>query len=303
MAKRKLPAPAVLRALPLTLALTVPLAIARPAPAAEPSGEKFPEADAPLAVLPTPEDALIDPKMARSWGVLPARYFVATTFDFGFVYLRPRISVGYGRPFTSWLGVDANPIAQTSGLGAYGGLRIEVPHLDWRVGARYFSSFEHTYLPPQESYDRIEFERVVSNLARTLTYETELDLSADVGPGRLLLRGSLSYVANVPKDHYVFEETLHVIVDPPWVWRTRLAYGYVFGEHHQHSVGPAVDVLAVPNRDDSLTVRVGPIVSMKLSRRVEVRGSFVFAVISPDNLGLKGSDTTELGIRYRWASE
>jgi hypothetical protein len=279
------------------------LGLARPASAAEPVGEKFPEAEPPLGVLPTPEDALIDPKMARSWGVLPPRAFVATTVDFGFVYLRPRASFGYGRPFTSWIGVDANPILQTSGLGAYGGLRIEVPHLDWRIGPRYFFSFEHTYLPPQDSYERIDFERVVANRARTTTWETELDLSADLGPGRLLLRGSLSYVTGVPDGKNVFEETLHVIVAPPWVWRTRVAYGYVFGSHRQHSVGLAVDVLDVPKRDDSRTVRVGPLISMKLSRRVEVRGSFVFSVISPDRLGLKGGDSTELGLRYRWASE
>jgi hypothetical protein len=279
------------------------LGLAFPASAAEPVGEKFPEAEPPLGVLPTPEDALIDPKMARSWALLPPRAFVATTVDFGFVYLRPRASFGYGRPFTSWIGVDANPILQTSGLGAYGGLRIEVPHLDWRIGPRYFSSFEHTYLPPQDSYDRIDFERVVANRARTTTWETELDLSADLGPGRLLLRGSLSYVTGVPDGKNVFEETLHVIVAPPWVWRTRVAYGYVFGSHRQHSVGLAVDFLDVPKRDDSRTVRVGPLLSMKLSRRVEVRGSFIFSVISPDRLGLKGGDSTELGLRYRWASE
>lgn len=276
-----------------------------PAPlwAAEPAGEKFPDAEAPLSVLPTPEDALIDPKMARSWGTLPARPFAATTVDFGFVYIRPRLSLGYGRPFTQWVGVDANPIAQTSGLGAYGGLRIEIPHLDWRIGGRYFSSFEHTYLPPQDSYARIEFERRVSDKANTLTWESELDLSADLGPGRILLRGSVSYVTGVPEDRYVFEETLHVIVAPPWVWRTRLAYAYVFGARGQHSVGPAVDFLNVPGRDDSRTLRVGPVLTMKLSRRVEVRGSFVFSVISPDNIGLKGGDSTELGVRYRWASE
>lgn len=290
-------------ALILTLALLTPT-LARPARAAEPSGEKFPEAEPPpLGVLPTSEDALIDPKMARSWGVLPARAFVATTVDFGFVYLRPRVSLGYGRPFTSWVGADANAIAQTSGLGAYGGFRVEIPHLDWRIGPRYFSSFEHTYLPPQQSYERIEFERVVAQPARTLTWETELDLSADVGPGRLLLRGSVSYVTGVPKDRYVYEETLHVIVAPPWVWRTRVAYGFVFGSHNQHSIGLAVDVLEVPKREDSLTVRTGPLLSMKLSRRVEVRGSFVFSVISPDRIGLKGGDSTELGLRYRWASE
>lgn len=271
--------------------------------AAEPVGDKFPDAEAPLGVLPTPEDALIDPKMARSWGTLPARPFAATTVDFGFVYIRPRLSLGYGRPFTQWVGVDVNPIAQTSGLGGYGGLRVEIPHLDWRIGGRYFSSFQHTYLPPQESYDRIEFERRVSDKARYLTWETELDLTFNLGPGRLLLRGSASYVTGVPEDRYVFEETLRVIVDPPWVLRTRVAYGYVFGSHRQHSIGPAVDFFEVPGRDDSRTVRVGPVLAMKLSRRVEVRGSFVFTVISPDRIGLKGGDSTELGLRYRWASE
>jgi hypothetical protein len=291
------------RVVAAALALCLATSVATPLIAAEPVGEKFPDADAPLGVLPTPDDALIDPKMARSWAALPARPFAATTVDFGFVYIRPRLSLGYGRPFTQWVGVDANPIAQTSGLGAYGGLRVEIPHLDWRVGGRFFSSFEHTYLTPQDSYDRIEFERRVSDKAKTQTWESELDLTADLGPGRILLRGSVSYVTGVPDGKYVFEETLHVIVDPPWVWRTRLAYSYVFGSRGQHSIGPAVDLMDVPGRDDSRTVRIGPILTMKLSRRVEVRGSFVFSVISPDRIGLRGGDSTELGLRYRWASE
>ncbi len=271
--------------------------------AAEPSGDKFPDPDAPLTLLPTSEDALIDPKMARSWGVLPARPFVATTVDFGFVYIRPRVSLGYGRPFTEWVGVDANVLGQTSGLGAYGGLRIEIPHVDLRIGPRFFSSFEHTYLEPQASYDRIDLEREVSNLARTLTWEAELDLSAPVGPGRVLLRGSASYVTGVPDGQYVFEETLHIIAAPPLVWRTRLAYAFSFGARNQHSIGPAIDFLDVPKRDDSMTLRVGPILRMALSRRVDVRGSFIVTVVSPDRIGLVGGDFTELGLRYRWASE
>jgi hypothetical protein len=271
--------------------------------AAEPAGEKFPDAEPPLGVLPTPDDALIDPKMARSWAVLPPRTFVATTFDFGFVYVRPRVSLGYGKPFTQWVGVDANVLAQTSGLGAYGGLRIEIPHLDLRVGPRFFSSFEHTYLDQRDSYARIDLERHVGTLARTLTWESEVDLSAKVGPGKLLLRGSASYITGVPEGENVFEETLHIIVAPPLVWRTRLAYTFSFGAHDQHSIGPAVDYLDVPKRHDSRTIRVGPILRMQLSRRVDVRGSFIFTVVSPDRIGLVGGDFTELGLRYRWASE
>ena len=101
----------------------------------------------------------------------------------------------------------------------------------------------------------------------------------------------------------MFEEALHIIVDPPLVWRTRVAYAFAFGSRRQHSIGPAVDFLDVPKRDDSKTVRVGPILRLALSRRVEVRGSFIVTVMSPDSIGLVGGDFTELGLRYRWASE
>src|SRR5687768_5008282 len=198
------------------------LALAAGAPAAhaaEPSGETFPDPEAPLGVLPTPEDALIDPKMARSWATLPPRYFAATTVDIGFVYLRPRLSLGYGRPFTTWVGIDANPIAATSGLGAYAGLRVEIPYIDFRIGPRYYRSFERTYLPLQDHYARIDLEREVGSTATTLTFEAEVDSSAPLGPGRILGRGSVSYVTGVPEDRAVFEEALHIIVDPPLVWR------------------------------------------------------------------------------------
>jgi hypothetical protein len=277
--------------------------LATPAAAAEPAGEAFPDANPPLGLLPTPEDALIDPRMARSWGTLPPRAFVATTVDVGFIYLRPRLSLGYGRPFTEWFGFDANPIASQNGLGAYAGLRVEIPHFDFRLGPRYFASFEHTYLPNQRSYARLDLEKASGARARTLTYEAELDLTFNLGPGRLLLRGSASYVTGVPQGESAFEETLHIIVDPPLVWRTRVAYVFTFGSRNQHSLGPALDFLDVPKRDDSRSIRLGPILRLALSRRVDVRGSFIFTVVSPDRIGLEGGDFTELGVRYRWASE
>ncbi len=171
------------------------------------------------------------------------------------------------------------------------------------MGPRFFSSFEHTYLDRKPTYQRIDLERVVSTAARTLTWETEVDLNFKIGPGALLLRGSASYVTGVPEGKDAFEETLHVIVTPPLVWRTRVAYVLLFGSRNQHSLGPAIDILDVPKRDDSLTIRVGPLLRMQLSRRVDVRGSFVATVVSPDRIGLRGGDFGELGLRYRWASE
>ena len=241
--------------------------------------------------------------MQRSWAVAPPRTFVASTVDVGFLYLRPRVSLGYGRPFTSWVGIDVNPIAATGGLGGYGGLRLEIPHFDVRVGSRYFAAFHHTYLYQQESYSRIALETSDGTPARTLTHEVEADASFRLGPGSVLIRGSGSYVTGVPDGYDVFEETLHVIVRPPVVWRARAGYAFSFGSHSQHSIGIAVDVLDIPKRDDSVTVRMGPLLRFVLSRRVEIRGSFVVPVSGPDQIGLVGGDFTELGVRYRWATE
>jgi hypothetical protein len=256
----------------------------------------------PLGIF-TDDDAFVDPRMARSWGVAPTRVFLSTTVDIGFVYARPRLSLGYGRPFTSWLGVEVNPIAQTSGLGAYGGLRFQLPYADLRLGPRYFSAFNHTYLETTPSYRRLDLETSAGTKANTLTYEAELDASIPAGPGTVLLRGSVSYVTGVPDGQSVFEEALHVIVRPPIVWRARAGYALRLGAYSQHSIGFVVDLLDVPKREDSRTVRVGPILRLVLSRRVEVRGSFVVTVSSPDRIGLVGGDFTELGARYRWATE
>jgi hypothetical protein len=266
-------------------------------------GEPVRESMPPLGLLPPSEDVLVDPRMARSWGIAPPRTFIATTVDVGFVYVRPRVSFGYGRPFTSWFGMDVNPIAQTSGLGAYGGLRLEIPHFDVRVGSRYFAAFNHTFLQQRESYDRLALETSDGMPARTLTHEIEADASFGLGPGNVLLRGSGSYVTGVPQGYDVFEETLHVIVRPPVVWRARLAYVLRFGRHRQHSAGVAVDLIDIPKRDDSITIRTGPLLRVVLSRRVEIRGSFVVPVSGPDQIGLVGGDFTELGVRYRWATE
>jgi hypothetical protein len=87
------------------------------------------------------------------------------------------------------------------------------------------------------------------------------------------------------------------------VWRARLGYSFRFGAYGQHSIGLIGEFLDVPKRDDSRTFRAGPLIRFVLSRRVELRGSFVVPFLSPDTIGLVGGDFAELGVRYRWASE
>jgi hypothetical protein len=272
---------------------------ARAQPLPSPSVDERP----PLGILPVRDDALMDPRVLRSWGDGPARGFMSTTVDLGFVYFRPRVALGYGKPFTSWVGIEGNPIVTNSELAVYGGLRLELPYFDLRAGPRFFRAINHTYLPDQPSFTRLELDTSSGRVATATTYEVEMDLSLPLGPGAVVGRGSGSYVTGVPAGDDVFEETLHVIVRPPWLWRGRLGYVVRFGAYTQHSIGVIGEILDVPMRPDGVTVRAGPIIRFVLSRRVELRGSFVIPIVSPDSIGIVGGDFGELGVRYRWASE
>ena len=274
----------------------------RAALAIDPGVSHEPSADPPLP----PDgmsDNLVDSHSRRTWNEGVPRLFFATTIDVGWVYLRPRTSVGWGKPFNSWLGFDFNPVISGNGIGVYGGIRLSLPRFDMRVGPRYVFSFNRYYLNPQDSYDRLDLDSSTNPQAKMVTMESEIEFSLPGGPGDIIGLVSGSYVTGVPEDKFVFEETLRIVVNPPLVWRARAGYVFRFGSYRQHSIGLVVDGLDVPKREDSKTVRFGPVVRVVLSRHVEVRGSFVPTVYSQDKLGIVGGDFTELGFRYRWATE
>jgi hypothetical protein len=258
---------------------------------------------APRAEPEPKEGHFVDPSGRRSWREGNSRWFAATTIDAGYLYLRPRVSGGYGKPFNTWVGLDVNPILVSSGLGGYGGLRLAIPYADLRVGARYFAAFQHSFLLPQRNYNRLDIDDTQNAKAKYLTLEAEAESAIPLGPGNIVILGSLSSVAGVPAGEYVFEETLHIVTAPPLVWRVRGGYALKVGSSGQHSVGLVADVLDIPKREDSLSVRAGPVLKLGLSRHFEIRGSFVMTLVSPDRLGLVGGDFTELGVRYRTATE
>ena len=236
------------------------------------------------------------------WSAGTSRAFFATMIDFGYLYLRPRLMLGYGRPHAAWVGLEANPIVSGAGLGGYGGLRAAYGGFDVRVGARGYAAFERTYLLPEDSYERVTVASTVGERAAYLTLEGELNGTLPLGPGELVGLGSLSYVLGVPDEQRVYEETLRVIVDPPWVWRVRGGYVWFPIEGARHSLGLVVDVVGVPERD-AITVRTGLVLRVVISRALELRGSFVPAVLTPDGIGILGGDFGELGLRWRWATD
>ena len=261
-----------------------------PAAPIQPAG---PEEDAPTM--------WIDRNLSRSWELGGPRPFFSTLVDIGYLYFRPRVQLGWGKPFHKWVGIEANPSISTNSTGGYAGVRIDIPHFDIRVGARQTYSFNRSYLTPKVEYDRYDLESTAKARTFLTTLESEANFSIPAGPGAIIGLASVSYVTGAPKGDLAYEETLRVIVTPPWVLRQRVGYMFGFGEHKQASIGPAIDVLEVPARH-SQVVRAGVLARFVLSRSFELRGTFMPRLLSQDELGLLESDFTELGLRWRWAT-
>lgn len=236
----------------------------------------------------------------KFWAQGPRRLFFSTAIDLGYLYLRPRVSVGYGHPFWSWVGVDANPQVSINFLGAYAGLRAALPFVDVRAGGRYVFPFQRSYLAPRASFDRLALED--RQLARStyLSLEAELSGGIPAGPGSVLFLGTFLRVNGVPAGTYLYEETMRVVMNPSDLWRGRLGYAIRLGVEGKISVGLVAEVLHSSGRD--AIVRSGLVASAVLSNHLEVLGSFIPPILGPDTLGIAGGDFGQLGLRYRWAT-
>ncbi len=263
------------------LALILTLLLAAPASAADPS--------APATEAPAEAEA-------------DTRWFVASTIDVGVFYFRPRASFGWGLPFESWLGMDVNPLVSSEGYGAWAGLRFALPAVDLRVGARHFRTFRRSFLPQQEEYDRIDIELRDGPDSRYTSLEAELTWSLPFGRlGRLFGEAALTYVTGVPDGYNVYEERIRLVLQTPWVWRGRLGFAVRTALGGALTLGPVFEVVGNPGRP-STVLRFGAVARLKLYDDLEVRGTFIPVMLSPDNLGLKGGDSFQIGLRWRWAT-
>lgn len=276
-----------------------------PSPPPSPPPPPSSAADTSKAPIPAPAaDAptmWIDRNMTKSWELGGARPFFSTMIDVGYLYLRPRVALGYGKPFHQWIGIEANPAISGNATNGYAGLRLDLPNFDLRVGARQTYSFNRSYQEPKLKYGRYDLESTEKDRTFITTLETEANFSIPAGPGTIIGLASLSYIPKVPDGDLVYEETLRVMVQPPWVARQRVGYMFGFGEHRQASIGPAFDILEIPERR-SMVMRAGILARFVLSRSFELRGTFMPRILSQDALGLLESDFTELGLRWRWAT-
>jgi len=233
------------------------------------------------------------------------RIFVSANLELGFAYVRPQIALGYGRPHWSWVGLEAWPVAGTGGFGTYAGVRAALPNFSIRSGARYYRSFGRTLLPEQASFDRLDIDTEFGPVAQYLALEAEATGALELPVGSLFAVATGYYVRSFPASSrfpYLFEESLKVVIEPPYVWRGRLGYLLGLGRERAIRIGIASDLIGLPGRGEYV-VRAGVIGSVVMTAHLEAQAAFIPVLISPDSIGLAGGDFGQLGVRFRWATD
>lgn len=235
------------------------------------------------------------------WRQGQVRPFLSTRVDIGFIFLKPRVSVGYGRPHDVWIGLDVNPLISFEGIGAWGGLRGTLGWLDLRLGARYQYTFSRSFLAPKGSYNKDDIEDRAGPSSSYLSLEAELTTSFPLGPGSLSSELAITYITGVEPGFNVYEETIKVVAAPPWIWRGRLSYLFPLDREKVFKVGLTAEIVGVPGRE-VYTLRGGLLASVRLMRSLEARLTFMPVWHSEDDLGSAGSDLLLVGVRHRWAT-
>jgi hypothetical protein len=235
------------------------------------------------------------------WTLDPGRPFIALRADLGYLYFKPRFSFGYGKPFTLWGGLDVVPFVTPDAAGGYGGLRLQLDWFEIRAGARFVHAFNRQYLTPQPTYSIVDLAENTGHPSDYLALEVEASAAIPAGPGDILALATVSSIQFVPAGYNVFDETLHVVVSPPAVYRQRLGYSLILGRERIARLGLVGEVIEIPDRNAQV-VRAGLIGSFDIDDHLQLIATVLVPVWGPDSLGLLGADYTELGIRYRWAT-
>ena len=234
----------------------------------------------------------------RSAGERP---FLASTMDLGAIYFRPSLAIGYGRPHWSWIGVEGYSEVAPSGGTEYFGVRAVMPQLEIRGGARYAFPVDQYLLPPQDTYTRNDTELKLGPASRYLSAEVEITGSVPFLGGALFGVASGYAILGTAEGYYVYEEGLHTVMKPPFLYRARLGYIGELDRLGELRFGAAAEIIGNPGRNSTL-LRLGPVVTVSLTHHLDAIGAVMIVAASPDQLGLVGADLGQLGLRYRWST-
>ncbi|WP_438026812.1 hypothetical protein [Sorangium sp. So ce233] len=230
-----------------------------------------------------------------------ARPFVSAVLELGVIYFRPSLALGVGRPHWSWIGIEGYSSVSPSGGAEYVGLRAALPSLEIRGGARYAFSTTQYFLEPRASYTRRDTELMLGPRSRYIAGELEVSGSIPLLGGSLFGVATGYAVLGTPEGYYLYEEALHAVMKPPYLYRARLGYMAEMDRFGELRLGAAAEVLGNPGRE-SVVVRIGPLLAVSLTHHLDAVGAVMVVAATPDRLGLLGADLGQLGLRYRWAT-
>ncbi|WP_437968261.1 hypothetical protein WMF04_02720 [Sorangium sp. So ce260] len=257
----------------------------------------------PPAADPPPVPSGVDVLHKRSYWARSAgaRPFVSAVLDLGIIYYRPSLAVGFGKPHWSWLGIEGYASVSPSGGAEYVGLRAALPSVEIRGGARYAFSTGQYFLEPRASYLRRDTELMMGPPSRYVAGEIEVSGSIPLLGGSLFGVATGYAVLGAPDGFYLYEESLHTVMKPPYIYRARLGYMGEMDQFGELRLGAAAEVLGNPGRG-SIIVRIGPVLAVSLTHHLDAVGTVMVVAATPDQLGLLGADLGQLGLRYRWAT-
>lgn len=147
--------------------------------------------------------------------------------------------------------------------------------------ARYIFSADQSYLRRAPSYsdDTIDFDEEPN--ARYVALETELASSVPLGAGAIFGLAGGYNLAGIPTRYGVYDQLLHVVVEPPWVFRVRAGYVHAFADGIIQ-LGVAGEVVGSPERD-AYVLRFGPLLSVSLTHHLDAAASVLAVAAGPDH--------------------
>jgi len=247
-------------------------------------------------------NALDQAQQKPYWSGGQRRAFISSTQEIGLLYVRPQLAVGLGRPHYTWIGLESQTRLDASGGAQYGGLHAASPIADLRLGARYTFPANQRLLRPQASFEPDDLDIDTEPHSRYVALEAEATgVWPVVDRFSIFALGSAWRYLGIPQGYWFFEEGLHVVVAPPWVWRARAGPLVTFGKTGGFQIGAAGEVIGIPARD-AVIVRVGPQMTVALTHHLDSTVSAMIVASSPDNIGLDGYEVGQFGLRYRWAT-
>lgn len=254
---------------------------------------------APIDVPPT---VGLEPGNKRAyWSRGAHRLYVSSIIDAGYLYVRPSIAVGFGKPHWRFVQLETSTAVSGNGAGQFGGLRLAIPYAELRGGLRAQLPFSQTFLVSKPSHDRFDLEERDTPGARYLSIDTDLLATAPAYHGSVFALVGAYRLSGVPEGYDVYEELLRVISRSGWIYRVRLGYAFRFGEQGAVRFGPVVEGIYIASRD-ARVIRAGVVATVVLTHNVEVLATLIPTLVSPDSIGVTGGDFGQLGVRYRWGA-